>query len=87
MSDAAFTFRVDEELKKQFISAARERDRSGAQLLREFMLEYVQQQQSCASDALEFRQKVEAGLASANAGKLIPAQDVEARFAATRDAL
>ena len=34
---ATFTFRVDENLKSQFTSAAKAKDRSGAQLLRDFM--------------------------------------------------
>ncbi len=87
MSDAAYTFRVDEELKKQFISAAKERDLTAAEVLRAFMTEYVQRQQSSASDDRKFRQDVEAGLASANAGKLTPAREVEADFAARRDTL
>lgn len=44
MSEATFTFRVDGDLKAEFVSAAKARDRSGAQLLRDFMREYVQQQ-------------------------------------------
>jgi predicted transcriptional regulator len=44
MSDATFTFRVDDDLKKQFALAAKERDRIGAQLLRDFMRDFVQQQ-------------------------------------------
>ena len=36
MSDATFTFRVDESLKDEFSSAAKARDRTGAQLLRDF---------------------------------------------------
>mgnify|MGYP000207959397 CR=1 FL=1 len=45
MSDATFTFRVEESLKEQFTLAAKGRDRSGAQLLRDFMREFVLQQQ------------------------------------------
>lgn len=85
MSDATFTFRVEESLKTQFTSAAQARDRSGAQLLRDFMREYVQQQGASDHDAW-FRQQVQAGLDSANAGKLIPAADAEAKFAARRAA-
>ena len=48
MSEAIFTFRVDDALKSQFSQAAKSRDRSGAQLLREFMREFVQQQQEAA---------------------------------------
>ena len=46
MSEGTFTFRVDEELKDQFSTAAKSRDRTGAQLLRDFMRDYVKQQQS-----------------------------------------
>ena len=45
MSDTTFTFRVDEGLKDQFATAAKFRDRTGAQLLRDFMRDFVKQQQ------------------------------------------
>ena len=48
MSDATFTFRVDEGLKDQFTTAAKGRDRSGAQLLRDFMRDFVKQQQEAS---------------------------------------
>lgn len=37
MSDATFTFRVDEGLKAEFANAAKAHDHTGAQLLRDFM--------------------------------------------------
>ena len=40
--DSTFTFRVDAALKKAFEQAAKSNDRSGSQLLRDFMREYVQ---------------------------------------------
>ncbi|WP_109511826.1 CopG family ribbon-helix-helix protein [Pseudomonas ovata] len=84
MSEATFTFRVDEALKAEFSSAAKARDRSGAQLLRDFMRDFVRQQQDAAAHDAWFRQQVQTGLDSANAGNLIPAEEVEARFAAKR---
>ena len=45
MTDATFTFRVDESLKADFTAAARGLDRTGAQLLRDFMRDFVRQQQ------------------------------------------
>ena len=86
MSDATFTFRVDEALKNEFAMAAKARDRTGAQLLRDFMREYVQQQQEAAEHDAWFRRQVQAGLDSANAGRLVPASEVETRFAARRAA-
>ena len=86
MTEATFTFRVDESLKDQFTTAAKERDRTGAQLLRDFMRDFVRQQQEVAEHDAWFRRQVQIGLDSANAGKLIPAAEVEAKFAAKRAA-
>ncbi|KAF1019006.1 MAG: hypothetical protein GAK30_03349 [Paracidovorax wautersii] len=86
MSEATFTFRVDETLKTAFATAAKARDRTGAQLLRDFMREFVQQQQELADHDAWLRQQVQAGLDSANAGHLLPAAEVEAKFAARRAA-
>lgn len=86
MSEATFTFRVEESLKEQFTAAAKDRDRTGAQLLRDFMREFVQQQQENSGYEAWFRQQVQQGLDSANAGRLIAAADVEAKFAARRAA-
>lgn len=86
MGEATFTFRVDESLKNDFTTAAKSRDRSGAQLLRDFMRDFVRQRQEAAEHDAWFRREVQKGLESANAGNLIPAADVEAKFAAKREA-
>ncbi|RUO65968.1 Predicted transcriptional regulator [Pseudidiomarina planktonica] len=86
MSDSTFTIRVDDTLKSQFTQAAKSRDRSGAQLLRDFMREFVKQQQDTAEYDDWFRREVQAGLDSANAGNLVSAAEVEAQFAARRAA-
>lgn len=86
MSEVTFTFRVDEALKSQFATAAKERDRTGAQLLRDFMREFVRQREEAAEHDAWFRHQVQVGLDSANAGNLIPAAEVEAKFAAKRAA-
>ncbi len=83
MSETTFTFRVDEALKSEFATAAKARDRTGAQLLRDFMREFVKQQETAEHDAW-FRGQVHAGLDSANAGRVVPAAEVEAKFAARR---
>lgn len=44
MADSTFTFRVDEALKDAFTAAARERDRSAAQILRAAMRDFVSAQ-------------------------------------------
>jgi predicted transcriptional regulator len=86
MSEATFTFRVDEALKNEFAMAAKARDRTGAQILRDFMREFVQQQRDAAAHDAWFRRQVQAGLDSAHAGRLVPTAEVEARFAARRAA-
>lgn len=85
MSEATFTFRVDGSLKDEFSSAAKARDRTGAQLLRDFMRDFVKQQQEAAEHDAWFRRQVQVGLDSANAGRLVAAEDVEATFATRRD--
>lgn len=86
ISETTFTFRVDEALKSEFSTAAKNRDRNAAQLLRDFMRDFVRQQQEAAEHDAWFRRQVQIGLDSANAGNLIPAAEVEAKFAAKRAA-
>jgi predicted transcriptional regulator len=86
MSETTFTFRVDETLKSEFSTAAKNCDRSAAQLLRDFMRDFVRQQQEAAEHDAWFRRQVQIGLDSANAGNLIPSAEVEAKFAAKRAA-
>lgn len=45
MNETTLTFRVDEALKEQFTTAAKRRDRTSAQLLRDFMRDFVQRQE------------------------------------------
>jgi predicted transcriptional regulator len=84
MSEATFTFRVDEALKNEFTAAAKARDRSGAQLLRDFMRDFVRQQQETADHDAWFRRQVQIGLDVADAGAVLSADEVEAEAAAWR---
>ncbi len=84
MNEATLTFRVDENLKNEFASAAKAHDRTGAQLLRDFMRSYVKGQQEEAQYDAWLREKVRHARASADAGNLVPAAEVESRFAARR---
>lgn len=86
MTNATFTFRVDDELKSEFAQAAKAKDRTGAQLLRDFMRQYVERQQEAATHDAWFRREVQIGLDSANAGHLIPGDEVEAEAMAWREA-
>lgn len=82
MSEATFTFRVDEALKSEFSTAAKNHNRNPAQLLRDF----VRRQQETAEHDIWFRRHVQIALDNANAGNLIPSAEVEDKFAAKRAA-
>ncbi|MFY7834803.1 MAG: CopG family ribbon-helix-helix protein [Novosphingobium sp.] len=84
MGEATFTFRVDDSLKEAFAEAAKGQDRTGAQLLRDFMREYVKEQREAAEYDAWFRREAQIGLDQAKAGMLIPGEEVEAHFAARR---
>lgn len=84
MSEATFTFRVDETLKSEFALLAKSKDRTAAQLLRDFMRDFVQRQQEAADYDAWFRRQVQSGLDEANAGQLISSEDVEAEASAWR---
>lgn len=84
MSQATFTFRVDEELKDNFAAVAKSLDRTGAQLLRDYMRDIVRRQMEAEEHDAWFREQVRVGLDSANAGNLLPNEEVEAKFAARR---
>lgn len=84
MSEATFNFRVDEALKTEFALAAKATDRTGAQLLRDFMRDFVRSQQSKAEYEEWFLREVQIGMDSANAGNLIPSDEVEAEAALWR---
>jgi len=85
MTEATFTFRVEEELKESFTTAAKARDRTGAQLLRDFMRDFVKKQQEATDHDLWFRRQVQEGLDSANSGNLVAAENAEAEFAKRRE--
>ncbi|MHB1098711.1 MAG: CopG family ribbon-helix-helix protein [Burkholderiales bacterium] len=87
MSEATFTFRIDEDLKRQFALAAKRRDRTGAQLLRDFMRDFVRQQQEAEAYDQWFRREVQLGIDAAQAGDLLSADEVEAESAAWRKAM
>jgi predicted transcriptional regulator len=84
VGEATFTFRVDEALKGAFAQAAKAHDRTGAQLIRDFMRDYVAGQRDAVEHDAWFRRQVQIGLDSANAGRLVPDDEVEAEAEAWR---
>lgn len=86
MTESTFTFRVDETLKAAFTDAAKAHDRTGAQLLRDFMRDYLAHRQEEADYDSWFRTKVNRGLDAASRGRVTPSGEVEAYFAKRRAA-
>lgn len=52
MNDAGFRIRVDDALRAEFIAACKRRDRTAAQVLRDFMRSYVDEQEEAAQRVL-----------------------------------
>ena len=86
MAETTITIRIDPELKTAFSRAAEARDRTDEDLLREFMQDYIDTQRTDAEYDEWFRHQVQIGIDAAEAGELIPADEVEAEFAALRAA-
>lgn len=78
MAETTFTFRVDDVLKNEFSKAAKAYDRSGAQLLRDYMRNIVKEQKERSAHDLWFREQVQLGINSANAGDIISSEEIEA---------
>ncbi|MBR8249769.1 hypothetical protein A8D91_29895 [Burkholderia cenocepacia] len=87
MSKATYAFRIDAALKTAFSAAARAHGQTSAQLLRDFMRDYVMRQQKATEYDAWLNAKIERSRASANTGNLVPAVEVDAKFAARRTAL
>jgi predicted transcriptional regulator len=88
MTEATFTFRLEEDLKAAFAEAAKAQDRTGAQLLRDYMRDVVRQQQEKQHD-LWLRQQIEAAIVEADSAsaRFIDNEEVEASWAEERAAL
>jgi hypothetical protein len=83
--DVQMTFRVESDLREQFSAAAANQNLPAAQVLRELMRGYIEQQQQIRDYNEYLRRKVEAGRASMRAGRGESNDEVESEFAARRD--
>ena len=79
MSETTFTFRVDDSLKAAFADAAKRKDRTVAQLLRDFMRNYVAETQEDVEYDVWFRRKVEAGEKAYREGRFITQEEATRR--------
>ena len=79
MPETTFTFRVDDSLRAAFADAARQKDRTAAQLLRDFMRNYVAGTQEDAEYDAWFRRKVAAGESAYREGRFITQEEATRR--------
>ena len=82
--DAAFTMKLEPELRDAFMAEAQAAHRPASQLVRELMREYVQRQREAREHDAFVRRKVEAARAAMQAGDGVSNDAVEADFAARR---
>lgn len=87
MSESTFTIRVDDHLKEAFSEAARISDRTGAQLIRDFMRDYVQTTREKAEYEEWFKAKVAAGLHAIEQGRVLSGAEVKERAKLRRERL
>lgn len=82
MSETTITVQIDPDLKKAFSLAAESHNRTDEDLLREFMQDYVETQRTDSEYEHWFQRQVQIGTDEADASEVIPAEEVEAEFAA-----
>ncbi len=85
--EAVFTMKLEPDLRAEFMAAAQAAHRPASQVLRELMREFVQRQREALEYDQYFQRKVDAGLASMQAGRGSLNEEVEAQFAARRAAV
>jgi len=78
MAEVTYTFRLEAELREQFAEAAASGHRKTAQLLRDFMRQYVREQRDAAQREEMFALRVKRSLAAARRGELVDNEVVEA---------
>lgn len=82
--DAVFTVKLEPELRDEFVAEAATIDRPAAQLVREFMRDFIKRQRVEREYDEWLRRKIAIGVAQADAGIGRSHEEVEADFAAGR---
>ncbi len=85
MPESTFTFRVDSELKEAFSQLAQEHNRTAAQLLRDFMRQFIRDSHNQESWNTWFASKVEAGQNDIAKGNFITNEEAESRAKSRRE--
>jgi predicted transcriptional regulator len=84
MAESNFTVRVDDVLKEAFTKAAKAADRTGGQLIRDFMRDYIREREEY--DAWVCK-KVEAAREDLKAGRVFSEAEASAYMAKVRAAM
>lgn len=87
MTESTFTLRVDTSLKEAFTEAAKMQERTGAQLIREFMRDVVQKTRTQETYEQWFARKVAEGRADARLGNVVDNETVMAEAAERKQRL
>jgi predicted transcriptional regulator len=85
--EAVFTMKLEPELRSQFMAEAEAAHRPASQVMRELMREFIERQREAREYDAFLQRKVEAGRASMHAGLGRSNEEVEAEFAARRNAV
>jgi predicted transcriptional regulator len=86
MKESTLTLHVDQALKEEFTTLAKSLGLSSEDVLSRLMRDFIRLHQEDGGYDAWFHQQVQAGFESAQAGHLIPADEVEAEFATRRAA-
>jgi predicted transcriptional regulator len=84
MAETVITLQVDPNLKKAFSLAAEAHNRTDEDLLLEFIQDFVLAQRTDTEYEQWLQRQVQIGVEEADAGDVIPADQVEVEFAALR---
>lgn len=82
--EAAFTMKLESELRDQFVAEAEAVHRPASQVLRELMREFIARQREARAYDEFLRRKVEAGRASMRAGVGKTNKKIEGKFGSRR---
>ena len=81
---AAFTMKLEPELREQFMAEAEASHRPASQIVREMMRQFVQTQRESREYEAFLQRKVDSARISMRAGEGLTNEEVEAQFAARR---
>ena len=87
MSDSTFTLRLDSSLKEAFTTAAKLQDRSCAQLIRDFIRDFVRSSHNQESYEQWFVRKIEESRSDARQGRVVDNDVVRAEAMERREQL